>query len=412
MDSEDLSFLAKHEISRRDLLLDGLGLGGFLAASLAMPLSAWGTTKQHFPPEQVRIGYLPIADATALLVAHAKGYLQDQGLNVAEPEPVSSWTRLIQGFVAGKYNLVHFLNPIPIWLRYNHHIPIKIVSWAHINGSAVVVGEHSNINSFADFGGKQVAVPYWYSMHNVLLQMALRQAGLTPVIKSKYEKLASYEVNLKILPPQLMVWALKANNIDAYIVAEPLNAEGELVAGGRLLRFTGDIWKNHPCCVVCMNEQDISDRSAWSQKIVNAMVRAQIFAQQDKPATAKLLSQAGQGYIPASEQVLQRAMLSYADLPIYLENKAIMHPEWGNGRIDFAPYPYPSATHLLVNSMNQTLVGSRDVTFLDQLNADFVTQDLVDYQFIKQAMQAYSGWEQAPGVDPNSPYEREEIIMI
>lgn len=404
--SLNIQYLLDYEMSRRDFLLDVLAAGGLMATGLSLPRRTWA---QADDSEVVKIGYLPIADATALLIAHAKGYFQEEGLRVAQPVMVPSWTQLIQGFFTGKYNLVHFLNPIPIWLRYNHQIPIKIMSWAHINGSAIIVGKHVAARSFADLAGKQVAVPYWYSMHNILLQMALREVGLKPVIKHNYEKLASNEVNLRILPPPLMVWALKARNIDAYIVAEPINAKGELLAEATLLRFTGDMWKNHPCCVICMNEHTVAARPNWTQKIMNAIVRAQGYAQQNKAEVAEILSQQGKNYIPAPVKVLKRAMLTY-DTQTYAASQAILHPQWGNGRIDFAPWPFPSATRLLVENMQQTLMGGSDSTFIQQLNADFVVKDLVDYHFVKMAMEKYS--TPVENINLENPFERQEVISL
>lgn len=397
-------------LKRRDFLFNTMALGGLGLSSLTWPHLS---SAQSTPTEPtVRIGYLPIADATALLVAHAKGYFTDEGLKVAPPEPVKSWTALVRGFFTQQYNLVHLLKPIPIWMRYHFDIPIKIVSWAHINGSALVTGAHIKANSFADLGGRHIAVPYWFSMHNIVLQMALRHVGLTPVMRRFHEKIADHEVNLRVLPPPIMVWALEARNIDAYIVAEPINVKGELNAGARLLRFTGDMWRNHPCCVVCMNEQELTQQPAWSQKVLNAIVRAQIFAQQNKLETAKILSKEGQGYIPAPEMLLRQALMNYADNETYLQNKAIQHPEWDSGRIDFAPWPYPSATRLIVQSMTKTLIGNSDVAFLQTLDPEFVTQDLVDYAFVRQAMQNYPGWEAAPGIDPDNPFDREEVIIL
>jgi len=134
------------------------------------------------------------------------------------------------------------------------------MAWAHTNGSGVVVGNDTNIKSFADLGGKQIAVPFWYSMHNIVLQYALRQSGITPVIKSQDQTLAPNECNLQVMGPPDMPAALAAKKIHGYIVAEPFNALGETKAGGRMLRFTGDIWKNHPCCVLCMHGE-----RAWQE---------------------------------------------------------------------------------------------------------------------------------------------------
>ena len=194
----------------------------------------------------MRIGYLPITDATVLLVAHAKGFFEEEGLKAERPTLIRGWSPLVEGFAAGKFNLVHFLKPLPIWMRYNNGFPVKIMSWAHLNGSGVVVGKHVKANNFSSLGGLQGrgTLLVFDAQHRP--QMGLKHAGLKPVIKSQGEPIAPDEVNLQIMPPPDMPPALAAKKIDAFIVAEPFNAAGELLAGGKMLRFTGDIWRNHP----------------------------------------------------------------------------------------------------------------------------------------------------------------------
>ena len=406
---DDMSYLFEHEMSRRDFMLDLLAKGGLAATMATLP----GLLNAAEPPddEVVRIGYIPITDATALLVAHANGYFEEEGLKVEKPTLIRGWSPLVEGFAAGKFNLVHLLKPIPVWMRYNNDFPVKIMSWAHLNGSAVVVGKHVDAKDFGDLGGKQVAVPYWYSMHNIVLQMGLRNAGLIPVIKDQTAELAPNEVNLMIMPPPDMPPALASKKIDAFIVAEPFNAAGELLAGGTMLRFTGDIWKNHPCCVVCMNENTVAAKPEWTQKDMNAVVKAQIYAQANKGEVAQMLSKDGKKYLPMPANVVERAMTFYSPAD-YADPAAIRHQaEWQNGRIDFQPYPYPSATKLIVEEMNKTLVGG-DKTFLDGLDADFVTKDLVDYNHVKVAMEQFMDWSKVPGIDPNNPYEREEVVVL
>lgn len=409
IDQSELDYLSNHEMSRRDFMLDLLAAGGMAAAGLTLPGMA-AAAAQSAQDEVVRIGYLPITDATALLTAHGMGFFEDEGLETAKPTLIRGWSPLVESFAAGRVNLVHFLKPIPVWMRYNNQFPVKIMSWAHINGSGIVVGKHVDASNFADLAGKQIAVPYWYSMHNVILQMGLRHAGLKPVIKAQGEALAANEVNLQIMPPPDMPPALASRKIDAFIVAEPFNAAGELLAGGKMLRFTGDIWKNHPCCVVCMNEQVVQAKPEWTQKVMNAIVRAEIYAQENKKEVAHMLSKDGKRYLPMPAKVVERAMTQY-DTAEYAQPAAIQHAEWGNGRIDFSPWPYPSATRFIVDAMNQTLV-SGDTTFLKQLDPQFVADDLVDYRFVKAAMEKYSGWETAPGVDPANPFEREEVVAL
>lgn len=396
----------------RRMTLDMLARGGLaaLVGSIAGGLPAPAIAQDD---DVVRIGYLPITDATPLLVAHAKGFYADEGLESERPTLIRGWSPLIESFVAGKFNLVHLLKPIPVWMRYNNGFPVKVMSWAHTNGSALVVGRHTDVTDFAGLGGKQVAVPFWYSMHNIVLQYALRAHGITPVIKPQDAPLGATECNLQILPPPEMPAALAARKIDAYIVAEPFNALGELRAGARMLRFTGDIWKNHPCCVVCMNETVTEAKPEWTQKVMNAVIRAGIYASQNKEEVAELLSRDGAGYLPAPAAVVKRAMTLYADHQDYLDTGAIRNADsYGNGRIDFQPWPYPSATRLIVEQMNRTVV-SGDTTFLNGLDPDFVVDDLVDYRFVRTALERYPEWRSDASVATGGdPFTREEVLTL
>lgn len=397
-------------LSRR-CFMDQMAAGGLAAAAAATVLPATADAAVPDEDEEVRIGYLPITDATALLVAHAKGYFEEQGLKAVRPTLIRGWSPLVEGFTARKFNVVHFLKPIPVWMRYNNNFPVKIMCWAHTNGSGLVVGKHTTIEDFSQLGGMRIAVPYWYSMHNIVLQIALRANGLTPVIKPESEKIGPKEVNLQVLAPPDMPAGLAARKIDGYIVAEPFNAMGELKAGARMLRFTGDIWKNHPCCVVCMHEDDTVKKPTWTQKVINAIVKAQIYTSANKAEVAELLSRDGKGYLPMPADVVKRAMTLYTDNEGYISSDAIKHEEWNNGRIDFQPWPYPSATKMIVEAMNKTVVDG-DKTFLDNLDPRFVVKDLVNYEYVRTALTKFPEWKHDPSVNPDDPFNRKEIVEL
>ena len=407
-DDDAFDDLWLHEWTRSDWTrrqsLDLMAKGGLAALLAGAGLPGMARAADD---DVVRIGYLPITDATALLVAHAKGFFEDQGLKVAEPVLVRSWSALVEGFVARKFNLVHLLKPIPVWMRYNNRVPVKVLAWAHTNGSGVVVGGDTGIADFGDLGGRRVAVPYWYSMHNIVLQYALRQSGLTPVITS--ETPGPNEVALQILPPPEMPAALAGRKIDGYIVAEPFNALGELRANARMLRFTGDIWKNHPCCVITAHESDTEERPEWVQKMVNAVVKAQIHASANKDEVAELISKDGNGLLPMPANVIRKAMTDYGDA--YEQIGAIQHRDWNVGRIDFQPWPYPSATRLIVDAMNETVVEG-DTTFLEGLDPDFVTDDLVDYRFVRASLEAEPDWVPDPNIEAADPFARTETLVL
>ncbi len=379
------------------------------AASLS-PLSLPAITRE---PE-LKIGYLPITDATPLLVAHSLGFFKDEGLkNVPRPVMVRSWTVLTESFMSGKFNFTHMLFPIPVWMRFKQQIPIKILAWDHTNGSAVTVHGESGIRGFSDLGGKQIAVPSWYSMHNFILQMGITAKGLIPVIRPQNAPLKSNEVNLFVLPPSEMPPALLGRKMDGFIVAEPFNALAELKIKARIMRFTGDIWKNHPCCVLVSQEQLLKEQPVFIQKAVNAVVRAQIWCTENPEKIAHILSRDGGGYLPVREKVLKRVFTGY-DLKEYLSGpapRAIMHPEWKLDRIGFQPYPYPSATRFIVEQMAKTEVEG-DSSFLKSLDPNLAAHSLVDDSFVIKAMQEMNGHAIFGSDDMDFSFVREEVIDI
>lgn len=399
--------MIEKKISRKKFIKDSIKtvITSSTAASLLFNIGCKKTE------DELKIGYIPITDATPLLIAYINGYFKDEGLNVAKPVLIRSWSAIVEAFIANKINLAHFLIPIPIWMRYNNKIPIKILAWDHTNGSALTINSDSNIKSFTDLGGKQIAVPYWYSMHNVILQLGLRKFNLKPVIKPQSTKLKPDEVNLFILPPPEMPIALSAGKIDGYIVAEPFNALGELKINAKIMRFTGDIWKNHPCCTVVMHDSIVKNNKIYTQKVINAIVRAQHWVINNRTKTAKLLSREGSGLLPVSEKILERVFNGYelnkygpGNLP-----QAIKHENWNLKRIGFQPYPYPSATQFIFKELKNTLVeGNKN--FLHTLDINHIVNDLVDYSFVKNAINNLGGPGLFPEINYDSPWEREEII--
>ena len=385
--------------SRRDIMR----LSALLTASGALPFLRARAARAEGADEPVRIGYLPITDATPLLVAHGKGFFEAEGLAVEKPVMFRGWSQIVEAFLAGQVNVIHLLSPITIWARYGSQTPAKVVAWNHTSGSALTAA--NDIASVADLGGKTVAIPYWYSIHNVVLQRLLRENGLSVVTSGTP---GPDQVALSLMSPADMVPALAAGQIAGYIVAEPFNAAAEVNGIGKVLRFTGDVWRDHACCLVFMNEQDLAERPEWSQKVVNAMVKAQLWTRDNRAETAQLLSSADpQKYTPHAPEILARVLTpSDADLQGYAASGAIRHPDWQDRRIDFQPYPFPSYTAELVRMLKDTQVeGERG--FLDALDPAFVAGDLVDDRFVKKALEGVGG---LPAFGLPEGWTRSEVI--
>jgi NitT/TauT family transport system substrate-binding protein len=371
--------------SRRDIVK----LSALFTAAGALPLLRSHEARAQEPDEPVRIGYLPITDATPLLVAHGKGFFEAEGVKAEKPVLLRSWAQVMEAFISGQVNVVHLLSPMTVWARFGSKAPAKVVAWNHTGGSGLTVAP--GINSVKDLGGKTVAIPFWHSIHNVVLQMLLRENGLTPVTK-RTGTAAANEVNLVIMAPADMVPALASQQISGFIVAEPFNATAEALGVGKVLRFTGDVWKDHACCVVFMHERDLQQRPEWSQKVVNAMIKAQLWTRGNRAETAALLSKDGVNkYTPHSTAVLEKVLAPPdSDIAGYVSSGAIRNPDWKERRIDFHPYPYPSYTEELVRRMKDT-VTEGDRSFLAALDPAVAARELVDDRFVKAATAAAGG---------------------
>lgn len=373
------------DYSRREIMK----LSALFTAAGALPLLRAYEARAAEPDAPLRIGYLPITDATPLLVAHANGYYEAEGIKAEKPVLVRSWSQILEAFISGQVNVIHLLSPMAVWARFGSKAPAKVVAWNHTGGSGLSVAPH--IDDVKQLGGQTVAIPFWYSIHNLVLQSLLRENGLTPVSK-RSGSLAPNEVNLIVMAPADMVPALANKQIVGYIVAEPFNAVAETLGVGKILRFTGDVWKDHACCLVFMHERDLNERPEWSQKVVNAMVKAQLWTREHRAETAALLSKDGVNrYTPHTTAVLEKVLAPpQSDDAVYLKAGAIKHPDWRERRIDFQPYPYPSYTEELVKRLRNTLVeGNR--AFLETLDPALAARELVDDSFVKKAILAQGG---------------------
>ncbi|MBS3968361.1 MAG: ABC transporter substrate-binding protein [Truepera sp.] len=359
----------RRNLSRRSFLRLAGAAGG---------LAALGSRAQSSEVPPVRTGYLPITDATPLLIAHARGDYQAHGLEAVAPALFRSWASLVEAFLARQVNVVHVLMPIALWLRYQQRVPVKVVTWTHTNGSALTVAP--DITKVQELSGQTVAIPFWYSIHNVALQHLLRQSNLAVITRRAPRE---GEVSLVVMPPPEMPVALANRSIAGFIVADPFNAQTEALGVGKVLRYTGDIWRQHACCVTLLHEDDLRAQPDWGQAVVDAQVEAQLWTRHNRAEAAELLTR----YLPQPLEVIRRVLLDERD------TNRLGNPEWEpNPWIDFQPYPFPSYTERLVEFLKETRVeGERD--FLTGLVPAEVHADLVDEGFVLNAITRLGGAE-------------------
>lgn len=385
-----------------------LGAGTLTAActrkKTASKKGADGKTDSGFNNKPLRVGYLPLTDAAPLVVAHGKEFYQEEGLNVENPYRFRGWSQIAEAFMARQVDVAHILMPTALWMRYARDIPVRVVAWNHTDGSALTV--RKDIDSVKDLGGETVAIPFWYSVHNVIIQELLRENGLK-VAEHNKDKIADDEVRLVVLPPSDMPASLANESIGGYIVAEPFCAVSEVKDIGKILRFTGDVWRHGACCVVIMHEDTIEEHPEWAQAVINANVKAQRWIRENREEASLLLSDQGKAYLPQGLDAIQRTLTHY-DEEEYGPIGAIKNPQWKSERVDYLPFPFASYTHALVRFLKNTYVEGEQ-NFLDGLDPEQAHKELVDEEMVRNAIEAEGGLE-VFGLP--SSYLREETISL
>ncbi len=365
--------------TRRDLLRLAGRLG---AAGAVAGLGGYGAWLSHRPATAgaadllgrgLRIGYLPITDASALLAAHHHGYLHEAGLPAGQPTLFRSWEALAQAFVVGEVDVVHLLMPLAIQLKLAARAPVSVVGWGHTNGSAVTVAPE--ITQTEQLAGTTFAIPSWWSVHSVLLQRILRDAGLRAVVR---QSPGPGTVELVVMPPAEMVTALGAGTISGYVVADPFNAVAEVQGLGRIHRFLGDVWHDHACCAVVVRDELIDTHPQAVGALLEGVLRAQHWLDGNRNDAAGVLHET---YLPqpvgAIDKVFTRTMDEYGDVT--------RNPGWQGERLGFTPFPQPSYTRELATLMQQTLIDG-DTNFLSRIDPADVHGLVVNDTFIRQAL--------------------------
>ncbi|MFD4405026.1 ABC transporter substrate-binding protein [Nocardia sp. NPDC058499] len=360
-------------ISRRGLLCGCAGLAAAGGIAGMADLGRAAAQRRGSGGDRLRIGYLPITDAAPLLIAERAG----TAVEFAEPVLFRSWAALAEAFLTRQVDIAHLLMPMAVQLKFGLGAPARILGWNHTNGSALTVAP--GVTDLGQLAGTQVAIPFWWSIHNIVIQQLLRAHGLRPVIRGSASRSAG-TVELVVMSPSDMVPALANGSISAFTVADPFNAAAELRGVGRIHRFLGDLWRDHACCALVVHQDLVDRRPAAAQAVADVVVTAQQRIATDRPAAAKQLAGT---YLPQPLPAITKALTYSDELPV-------RHPDWRPQRIGFQPFPFPSFTTALVTAMHDTVVDG-DTHFLSALDPDRVHEQLVDDRFVRAALDHAGG---------------------
>ncbi|MCC8942357.1 ABC transporter substrate-binding protein [Bradyrhizobium sp. Arg68] len=258
----------------------------------------------------LRIGFIPLVDAAALIVAVDKGFAAAEGLDIELVREVS-WSNVRDKLNIGLFDAAHLLAPVAIAssLGLGHvKVPIAAPFNLGLNGNAITVSPALHAALMEEIDGdrfdpmataralarvvakrkKSGAEPLTFGMtfpfstHNYQLRFWMAAGGVDP----------DEDVQLVVLPPPYMVDSLANGHVDAFCVGAPWNSVAVDLGIGHILHFVSDI-------LLSAVEKVLAVRQTWSEQhpdLVTALVRAHLRAAEfieqpaNRPEVARMLS--------------------------------------------------------------------------------------------------------------------------
>lgn len=225
--------------------------------------------------EDVTIGYMPSDHNAALFIADSQGKFQENGIK----------TKLVQFYNEGDLMAamasgdvdIGYVGIMPVLSSIENGVPVKVISAAQNEGSAVVVPKGVGNNSVSDLAGKRIATPGESSIQHMLLAYGLKKNGKS--IK---------DLKVTVMKVPSMNDALRTGKIEGMITCEPYVSIAKK-NGAKVLVDSHNILPDHPCCVVAASDKFINEHPNETAKILEIHKNATDFINNNTNESVKLL---------------------------------------------------------------------------------------------------------------------------
>ena len=183
-----------------------------------------------------------------------------------------SWNPVQDALESGMVDGAFILAPAAMDL-FSYGVPIKLVLFAHRNGSIMArnkAGKYTKpYQQF--FKHKSFFIPHKMSIHNMLAHMYFTQLGLRPGVAGNEAVNVLFDVVPPIQMPNFM-----SENPDAcgFMVAEPIGSRAIVNNIAERQILSSELWENHPCCVAVFRQEFIEAHHQAVQEFIHLLVAA------------------------------------------------------------------------------------------------------------------------------------------
>jgi NitT/TauT family transport system substrate-binding protein len=252
--------------------------------------------------QPVRIAYLQ-NDIHQLpcWVALEKRFYEKEGVKVEVAGIFKAGPELMSAFAAGALDMGYVGVAPATTAVANKTAKVVVLAQVNTEGSAIVVKKEGEIHSIPELVGKIAVVPGHSTVQDFLLRKALLKF-----------KTPADQLKIMVLKPPEMIGALRTDQADAFIAWEPYPAKAITMGVGRILAFSRDIWKDHPCCVLAADAKFLEMQLERAKGFVRGHVKAIDFIRQHREEAVKI----GLKYTGMDEASVKLAMENVNYTPV------------------------------------------------------------------------------------------------
>ena len=274
----------------------------------------------------LHIGFIPLVDASALIVAVDKGFAAAEGLDVTLVREVS-WSNVRDKLNIGLFDAAHLLAPVAIAssLGLGHvKVPIAAPFNLGLNGNAITVSPTLHAAIMAEISGdpfdplatalalarvvakrrRSGAEPLTFGMtfpfstHNYHLRFWMAAGGVDP----------DEDVRLVVLPPPYMVESLANGQVDGFCVGAPWNSVAVDLGIGFILHFVCEILPRAAEKVLAVRSRWADEHPQTLLRLVRAHGRAAAFVEDTTNREEVTAMLAAPNRIGVAAEVIRRTL--------------------------------------------------------------------------------------------------------
>ena len=205
----------------------------------------------------ISVAFLPLTDSAVLVAAREQGFAAEVGLDLTLVRS-TSWATVRDRLVYGQVQAAHMLAPLAVAVTLGlsqQPAPLVAPFRLNLNGNALTLSAEfaaaldpvlanrvedpvATAHDFASAIGLHrrkpvIGVVHRFSTHALMLRYWLGFAGIDP----------DRDLTLRVLPPSLMVEALRAGEIDGFMAGEPWSSVAVSEGLGQIAAFGSRLWR-------------------------------------------------------------------------------------------------------------------------------------------------------------------------